>query len=74
MTFLADILSTVFERRYRFRSAGNVDNRPLEALIADLIGGAGEVSGVALAQQILNRYGGWTTRGSGPFSTIWPRT
>jgi len=56
MTFLADILSTVFERRYRFRTSAKTDNRPLEALIADLIGATGEVSGLAMAQQILNRY------------------
>ncbi len=56
MTFLADMLSTVFERRHRFRSSAKMDNRPIEALVADLIGATGEVSGAALAGQILARY------------------
>ncbi len=56
MTFLADMLSTVFERRHRFRSSARMDNRPIEALVADLIGATGEVSGAALAGQILARY------------------
>ncbi|WP_299817555.1 malonyl-CoA decarboxylase [uncultured Roseibium sp.] len=56
MTFLADILSTVFERRYRFRTSDKADGRPLEALVADLIGATGEVSGVTMARQILSRY------------------
>ena len=55
--FLADLLTTVFERRYRTRDASRTDDRPLEALVNDLIGATGEVSGVNLARQILSRYG-----------------
>jgi malonyl-CoA decarboxylase len=55
--FLADLLTTVFERRYRTRDASRTDDRPLEALVNDLIGAKGEVSGLNLARQILSRYG-----------------
>lgn len=56
MTLLADLLSTVFERRYRQAGASPLDSRPIEALTHDLIGAAGEVSGLSLAGQILKRY------------------
>jgi len=59
VTLLADLLSTVFERRYRTGAADKVDDRPLRALTVDLMGAAGEVSGVAVARQILDRYNGW---------------
>jgi malonyl-CoA decarboxylase len=55
--FLADLLSTVFERRYRLRGTDTADDRPVEALVANLIGATGEVSGLAMARQILGRYG-----------------
>lgn len=55
--FLADLLTTVFERRYLSKGADKADDRPLEALVADLIGATGEVSGQNLARQILSRYG-----------------
>ena len=56
MTFLADLLSTVFERRYRWPSLEGDDDRPIEALTADLVGATGEVSGQSLARRILDRY------------------
>ncbi len=57
MTRLADILTTVFERRYMpLRGAGR-DDRPIEALCEDLLTRRGEVSGVTLARRILDRYG-----------------
>lgn len=59
MTLLADLLSTVFERRYGAGGAGKPDTRPIEELIRDLLGAAGEVSGQLLARQILDRYAGW---------------
>lgn len=57
MTLLADLLSTVFERRYR-REAQDVaeDGRPLAELASVLVGSAGETSGVALAREILTRF------------------
>ncbi|MBO9453554.1 malonyl-CoA decarboxylase [Tropicibacter sp. R16_0] len=57
MTLLADLLSTVFERRYR-RETPEVaqDGRPLTEMAAALVGSAGETSGLALAQEILSRF------------------
>lgn len=56
MTILADVLSTVFERRYA-SWGGRTDTRPLPDLAADLIGARGEISGQTLARSILDRYG-----------------
>ena len=56
MSIFADIMATVFERRYRGAGAKERDDRPIEALIADLMGSKGEVSGMSLARQILDRY------------------
>lgn len=56
MTVFADLLSTLFERRYRTPWAGKPDDRPIADMIADLMGAAGEVSGIAVAKQILDRY------------------
>jgi len=53
MTLLADLLSTIFERRYLQLSRSPQDSRPLEELASDLVGSAGETSGLALAQNIL---------------------
>ncbi|MCA1284253.1 malonyl-CoA decarboxylase [Salipiger bermudensis] len=58
MTILADLLSTVFERRYRIGGSAKPDNRPLEALTTDLIGASGEISGQTVARSILERYEG----------------
>jgi malonyl-CoA decarboxylase len=55
MTLLADLLSTVFERRTR-RARGAADDRPFDALTADLIGATGEISGMNVARAILERY------------------
>jgi len=59
MSFVAELMSTVFERRYRRSSAR--DDRPIEELCADLLGNSGEVSGGVLARLILDRYAslGW---------------
>ena len=56
MTLLADLLSTVFERRYKAARDAPVDDRPFHALTIDLMGAAGEVSGLSLAQTILDRF------------------
>lgn len=58
MTLLADLLSTVFERRYRREAHGpHEDGRPLTSLASDLVGSASETSGLALAREILSRFG-----------------
>jgi malonyl-CoA decarboxylase len=57
MTLLADLLSTVFERRYRRETPDGGDTgRPLTDLATDLVGAAGETSGLALAGEILARF------------------
>ncbi len=60
MTRLADMLSTVFDRRYRRTGPGAADTRPIPELTADLIGATGEVSGQATARAILDRYAAWS--------------
>ncbi|ASM74733.1 MULTISPECIES: malonyl-CoA decarboxylase [Roseobacteraceae] len=56
MTILADLLSTMFERRYRSIGQRRASSRPIESLIADLLGNPGETSEVALARDILGHY------------------
>lgn len=58
MTLLADLLSTVFERRYRREGIGvaKKDGRPLVDMALALVGSVGETSGLALAEEILARF------------------
>lgn len=57
MTLLADMLSTVFERRsLQPQGRRRRDSRPLEDLALELVGSAGETSGLYLAQDILSGY------------------
>ncbi len=60
MSLLADLLSTVLDRSSRSATAAKWDNRPIEQLILDLIGNRGEVRGMTLARQILDRYAAMT--------------
>ncbi|WP_420335482.1 malonyl-CoA decarboxylase [Roseibium sp.] len=56
MTLFADLLSTVFERRYRLPGRYFSNERPLEDLADELVGSAGETSGLALAHDILSGF------------------
>jgi malonyl-CoA decarboxylase len=56
VSFLADLLSTVFERRYRSAPEPDQSGRSLRELSNDLLGSSGEVSGMALARHILDRF------------------
>lgn len=58
MSVLADLLSTVFERRYRGASEPDRQDRSIETLCHDLLGSSGEVSGMVVARLILDRYAG----------------
>ncbi|WP_425091721.1 malonyl-CoA decarboxylase [Tropicimonas sp. S265A] len=53
MSLMADLLGTVFERRYR---PGAPDGRSLVELSQALLSNSGEVSGGALARALLDRY------------------
>jgi malonyl-CoA decarboxylase len=53
---LVDLLSTVFERRYRRKIHGAIDGRPITELTGALVGSTGEVSGLALSEKILLRF------------------
>lgn len=58
MSVLADLLSTVFERRYRGALSPDRQNRSIKVLCRDLLGSSGEISGMMLARLILDRYEG----------------
>ncbi|KMK66180.1 malonyl-CoA decarboxylase [Puniceibacterium sp. IMCC21224] len=58
MSLLADLMNSVFDLRYRGAGAPDRKGRTLEELCTDLLGNVGEVSGMALARLILDRYAG----------------
>ncbi|MEM1362784.1 MAG: malonyl-CoA decarboxylase [Pseudomonadota bacterium] len=61
MTLLADLLSTVFERRYRVGAPERDDGRSSEELAQALVGSsAGDSTGRALAVGILTRFAAMT--------------
>ncbi len=56
MSYFGDLLSTVFERRYRKTSSAEIDGRTTADLCKALLTSHGELSGVTLARNILDRY------------------
>ncbi|MFT7107546.1 MAG: malonyl-CoA decarboxylase [Yoonia sp.] len=56
MSLLADLLSTLIDRRLPVLGGGRADGRSIDALCRDLIGSLGEVTGYAVARQILDQY------------------
>lgn len=56
MSLLADLLSTVFERRGYRAGRGARDTRSFQALTVDLMGTTSEVTGVSVARCILDRF------------------
>lgn len=56
MSFFADLLSTVFERRYRSALEPDLEGRSIQELCGDLLGSSGEISGAVTARHILDRY------------------
>jgi malonyl-CoA decarboxylase len=56
MSVLADLLSTVFERRLRVGAGTSDDPRDFKALAEALLGNHGEVSGMAAARQFVDRF------------------
>jgi len=61
MSFFGELISSVFERRYQKALPDQVDERTTIDLCDGLLSSHGEVSGVALARNILDRYSGMST-------------
>ena len=59
MNFFSDILTSLFERAPLLRGAMTDDDKPIEVLCRDLLSSRGEVSGMSLAQLVLDRYSGF---------------
>ena len=56
MSLLGDLLTTVFERRTGIGPILRRDPRPTEALTRELLASGSEISGLATARRILQRY------------------
>ena len=56
MTFFADILSSLFDRKLGLANRVEDDNKPIDDLCQALLSSRGDVSGMSLAQLILDRY------------------
>ena len=59
MSFFSDILTSLFERAPLFCGVTADDDKPIEVLCRDLLSSRGEVSGMSLAQLVLDRYSGF---------------
>ena len=56
MSFFSELVSTLFERRYQKFLSKEVEGRSTTDLARALLGSIGEVSGVAMAHTVLDRY------------------
>jgi len=56
VSFFSDILTSLFERAPLLRGAMADDDKPIELLCRDLLTSRGDVSGMSLAQLVLDRY------------------
>jgi malonyl-CoA decarboxylase len=56
VSFFADILSSLFDRKLGLANRVEDDNKPIDALCQALLSSRGDVSGMSLAQLILDRY------------------
>lgn len=63
MTLLADLLSTMLDRRHLTLGQKAPSARPVEDLMEDLLGSAGELSELALAQDILDQFASFDDNG-----------
>ncbi|MEL6102980.1 MAG: malonyl-CoA decarboxylase [Pseudomonadota bacterium] len=61
MSYFGELISTVFERRYQKALSAEVDGRTTSELCEALLSSHGEVSGVTLARNILDRFGAMNT-------------
>ena len=62
MSFFGELISTVFERRYQKALSDEVDGRTTSHLCEALLSSHGDVSGVTLARNLLDRYAGMNTK------------
>jgi malonyl-CoA decarboxylase len=56
LSFFADILSSLFDRKLGLANRVEDDNKPIDDLCQALLSSRGDVSGMSLAQLILDRY------------------
>jgi malonyl-CoA decarboxylase len=56
MSFFSELVSTLFERRYQKFLSKEAEGRSTTDLARALLGSIGEVSGVAMAHTVLDRY------------------
>jgi len=56
VNFFADILSSLFDRKLGLANSVEDDNKPIDDLCQALLSSRGDVSGMSLAQLILDRY------------------
>jgi malonyl-CoA decarboxylase len=56
VSFFADILSSLFDRKLGIANRVEDDNKPIDDLCQALLSSRGDVSGMSLAQLILDRY------------------
>ncbi|MEP3921134.1 malonyl-CoA decarboxylase [Ascidiaceihabitans sp.] len=61
MSYFSELISTVFERRYQKALSGEVDGRTTSEVCEALLSSHGEVSGVTLARNLLDRYAAMST-------------
>ncbi|PJI86345.1 malonyl-CoA decarboxylase [Yoonia maricola] len=57
MSYFSELISTIFERRYQKALSLEADDRATSDLCEALLSSHGEVSGVTLARNLLDRYG-----------------
>ena len=63
VSFFADILSSLFDRKLTLAGRIKDDNKPIEELCYALLSSRGDVSGMTLAQLILDRYASFDEAG-----------
>ena len=56
MSFFSELVSTLFERRYQKFLSKEAEGRSTKDLARALLGSIGEVSGMAMAHTVLDRY------------------
>ena len=56
MSFFSDILTSLFDRAPLLRGTMTDDDKPIDVLCRELLSSRGEVSGMSLAQLVLDRY------------------